>query len=389
MLPDKTLAVKSDQRRKEGFKAIKDRLTILFTVNKTGSHKLKPLCIGKSRAPRCFHHVNMKSLPFVYSNSKNAWMTSDIFYNWFKKEFVPSLRRHLRLLKLPEKAVLLLDNCPAHPPAETLATRDGKIKVAYLPKNTTSLIQPLDQGIVATFKKNYHRELVSKIIASNVTVTEYLKSLTIKEFFYMGASAWNAVSASTIEGCWMGGLSFAFTDENETDAEENTQDNNNDDDDNDDDDDDDDFLGFSNAEVSIVNNQQVGRFCRALSGDGIAVSADDVDVWLNYDEPAPTTAVLSEEEIIESVTSVQVESGLSDDSNEENDVPAEDINNSTTRLPTAAEAADSLRTALAWLETQNVSSVKLMQLQSLITFAKIAAQASKKQSKITDFVLKQ
>jgi hypothetical protein len=52
MLPDKTLAVKSDQRRKEGFKAIKDRLTILFTVNKTGSHKLKPLCIGKSRAPR-------------------------------------------------------------------------------------------------------------------------------------------------------------------------------------------------------------------------------------------------------------------------------------------------------------------------------------------------
>ncbi|KAF0985813.1 hypothetical protein HZS_3075, partial [Henneguya salminicola] len=109
----------------------------------------------------------------------------------------------------------------------------------------------------------------------------------------MGASEGNAVSASTMDGCWMRGLSFAFTDENKTDAEENTQDNNNDDD----------FLGFSNAEVSIVNNQQVSRFCQALSEDGIAVLADDVDVWLNYDEPAPITVVLSEEEIIESVTS--------------------------------------------------------------------------------------
>ena len=122
------------------------------------------------------------------------------------------------------------------------------------------------------------------------------------------------------------------------------------------------YMYYSNVEVSIVKNQQVGRFCQALFGDGIAVSADDVDVWLNYDEPAPTTAVLPEEKIIESVTSVQVKSGLSGDSNEENDVPVEDINNSTTLLPTAAEAAGALRTALAWLETQNVSSVKLMQL---------------------------
>ncbi|KAF0993349.1 hypothetical protein HZS_5765 [Henneguya salminicola] len=196
----------------------------------------------------------------------------------------------------------------------------------------------------------------------------------------MGASAWNAVSASTIEGCRMRGLSFAFIDENKTDAEENTQDNNNDGDD---------FLGFSNAEVFIVNNQKISRFYQALAGYGIAVSAEDMDVWLNYDKPAPTTAVLSEKEIIDSVTSVQVKSGLSDDSNDKKDAPAEDINNSKTRLLTAAEASDSLRTTLAWIETQNVSSVKLMQLQSPITFSKNAAQTSKKQIKITDFELKQ
>jgi len=72
MLPDKMLAVKSNEHRKEGFKAIKERLTLLFCVKKTGSHKLKPLCIGKSCQPRRFHHINLKSLPFVYVNSKNA-----------------------------------------------------------------------------------------------------------------------------------------------------------------------------------------------------------------------------------------------------------------------------------------------------------------------------
>ena len=188
MLPDKTLAVKTDDHRKEGFKAIKDRLTLLFTVNKTGSHKLKPLMIGKSRQPRCFHHVNMKALPIVYRNSKNAWMTSDIFSEWFKTEFVPAVRKHLRSMKLPEKAILLLDNCPAHPPADSLVSRDGQIRVAYLPKNTTSLIQPLDQGIIATFKKNYRRELISSIVADDAKpVTEFLKTLSLKDFVYLSA----------------------------------------------------------------------------------------------------------------------------------------------------------------------------------------------------------
>ncbi|KAG6931620.1 tigger transposable element derived 5 [Chelydra serpentina] len=78
MLPDKTLAVRTDERKKEGYKQAKDRLTLLFGVNVTGK-KFKPLCIGKSRMPRCFHHVNVNCLPFSYKNSKNSWMTSEIF----------------------------------------------------------------------------------------------------------------------------------------------------------------------------------------------------------------------------------------------------------------------------------------------------------------------
>ena len=209
MLPDKTLAFKKgDEHKKEGFKSVKERVTLLFAVNKTGCHKLKSLCIAKFCQPRCLHHINMKTLPFVYTNSNKAWMTSDLFKDWFFNHFVPKVRRHLRSLKLPETALLLLDNCPAHPPAETLKTRDGKIRVDYLPKNTTSLIQP---GHHRQFKKkHYRRELVSNMIVSEMPVTDYLKGLTLKDFIYTGATAWSKITPSTIEGSWMRGLSSAF-----------------------------------------------------------------------------------------------------------------------------------------------------------------------------------
>ena len=378
MLPDKTLAVKSDEHRKEGFKAIKDRLTLLFTVNKTGSHKLKPLCIGKSRAPRCFHHVNMKALPFIHANSKNAWMTSDIFEDWFHNSFVPEVRKHLRSLKLPEKAILLLDNCPAHPPADVLKTRDGRIKVAYLPKNTTSLIQPLDQGIIATFKKNYRRELVSKIISNEQqSVIEFLKGMSIKDFFYIGASAWNAVTPKTIEGCWMRGLGAAFTVPNlETRSETDSIDQINDSSD------DEEFHGFSAEEVMEVSERQVRRFQEALVNEGLDVALDDVNVWLNIDESAPTTTTLSDAEIVSAVTEISEPVESDNDEEDSSMAPAE------AKIPSAKEAAAALELALTWMETQQISSVKIMQVQNIITFARRAEQSSKKQSRVTDFFQK-
>ena len=193
MLPRKTLSVKKDPTKHEGAKEAKDRVTILLTVNKTGDHKLKPLCIGKFKNPRAFHHVNRDVLPCVYDYSKNAWMTSVIFENWFHSEFVPAVRRYLLGKNMEPKALLLLDNCPAHPPAENLISRCGKIKVSYLPKNTTSRIQPLDQGIIATLKCNYRHLLLSKLIDDDIIISECLKKVNVKEVIYHVGNAWDHV----------------------------------------------------------------------------------------------------------------------------------------------------------------------------------------------------
>ncbi|XP_039623930.1 jerky protein homolog-like [Polypterus senegalus] len=174
--PDRTLAMKKDKTSKEGYKQIKDRVTMLFCCKWTGYHKLTPLCIGKFGSPRCFHNISMSSLPLDYDHSKNA-----IFEKWFHQTFIPDVCRHLRSKGMEPQAYLLLESCPAHPPTETLKSRDGKIFIYYLPKNTTSKIQPLDQGIISVFKANYRWKMIKSMVEEDKSVPMFLKTVRIKE----------------------------------------------------------------------------------------------------------------------------------------------------------------------------------------------------------------
>ena len=284
MLPDKTLAQKSDDKKTLGFKQSKDRVTVLLCCNKTGNHKLMPLVIGKFGKPRCFHHININSLPAKYSFSKNAWMTTTIFEEWFHKEFVPSVRKHLRRNKKEGKAILLMDHCPAHPGIDSLTSTDKKIRAVFLPKNTTSKIQPLDQGIIAAFKRNYRRNLTVMMVDSRMTVSDYLRSLNLKEAIYLLGQAWNDVTKRSINGCWNKGLGDAFQDD-ESDS---------------------DFDGFApedviEAEKRMKENEDIDlRTAREVFG--LEISKKSLDQWTRVDDDAPTFEKLTDKEIIQQVT---------------------------------------------------------------------------------------
>ncbi|XP_064414835.1 jerky protein homolog-like [Latimeria chalumnae] len=338
MLPDTTLAAKNDEKKSEGFKQDKNRVTFLFTCNKTGNHKLTPLCIGKSRQPRCFHHTNMKSLPIKYKKSKKAWMTGDIFKDWFFKSFVPSVRCHLRSKRLPEKAVLLLDNCPAHPPAESLKTSDGNIKFFYLPKNTTSKIQPLDQGIIANFKKAYRKEPVKELVASDNSITDHLKKYSLKDMMYLANKSWKSITRSCIKNCWMKGLGDAFP---STEVNYIS------------DDDDEEFQGFSTDEVQ-----------------------NWLDSWSEMEEDLPVAETLTDEQII-----AQAQEPDSEAEEEPEAEPA-------TPIPTTSEAVTALTTSLAWLEAQDVDPIQTTQLRAMLQFAIMKQKNGMKQHKMTDFFKK-
>lgn len=84
ILPTKTYAIAAEKSA-AGRKVPKERISFMLTANADGSHKVKPLVIGKAKKPRCFKGFKN---PLPYANSKNAWMTRAIFREWFFDHFV-------------------------------------------------------------------------------------------------------------------------------------------------------------------------------------------------------------------------------------------------------------------------------------------------------------
>ena len=104
----------------------------------------------------------MELLPVHYCGQKNAWMTAQLFHEWFQHSLAPQVRAKLTALGLEQKAVLVLDNCPAHPDAQELVNEN--IVAKYLPPNVTSLIQPMDQGVLESLKRRYKKKLLHRLL---------------------------------------------------------------------------------------------------------------------------------------------------------------------------------------------------------------------------------
>ncbi|GFS50621.1 tigger transposable element-derived protein 1 [Trichonephila clavipes] len=148
-LPNRTYIAK-DEKTASGFKASKDRVTLLLCSNASGDRMSKSLLINKSRRPRALKGKNLKQLPVHWMANPKAWLTTAIFTEWFNNCFVPEVEAYMKEKSLYFKVLLIVDNAASHPQLE-----HPNVKLVFLQTNTTSLIQPLDQGIIATFKKYY------------------------------------------------------------------------------------------------------------------------------------------------------------------------------------------------------------------------------------------
>ena len=189
LLPEKTLAG-SYEKIAKNFKKPKDRINILATANASGDFRLPLLLIGKSKNPRALKNINLSALPVIYKNQKKAWMDSAIFKSWFFDHFIPSVSSNLRGKGYSRKAVLVLDNAPSHPQLDILQSPDGAFTCFFLPPNTTSIIQPMDQGVLENLKRRYKRALLQKLLLCLDDGTPQ-QGLNIKDCIYMCAKAWD------------------------------------------------------------------------------------------------------------------------------------------------------------------------------------------------------
>ncbi|CAL4247680.1 unnamed protein product, partial [Meganyctiphanes norvegica] len=139
--------------------------------------------------------------PVIYRASKNAWMTADLFTEWFHKYFVPKTKKFLLDQNLPPKAFLYVDNCTAHPENNTLIS--GDIVVKFLPPNTTSILQPMDQGILRQLKVIYKSRLMLDLVADDdKSIIQAWKDYNIRDAIFNIASAWDNIKPENHQKAW-------------------------------------------------------------------------------------------------------------------------------------------------------------------------------------------
>ena len=128
-------------------------MTLMLFCNMDGSEKVKPICIGKVKTPGsgCLKDFNMTvaDLPVDYYNSNKGWMTGWVFDQNLS-------RWNNKLVFQNRKILLFLDNAPSHIMKEDYTYTN--INVQFLPPNTTSTIQPLDQGISSLLSTCTYRQ---------------------------------------------------------------------------------------------------------------------------------------------------------------------------------------------------------------------------------------
>ncbi|XP_037827680.1 jerky protein homolog-like, partial [Lucilia sericata] len=244
------------------------------------------------------------------ANAK-AWVTQQIFLEWFKNNFVPEVREHFKKIGLKDdsKILLLLDNCPAHPDAKDFNAKNVIVK--YFPPNCTSLIQPMDQGAIWSFKCHYRKTIVQKLVTTSDR-EEFKKTFNIKKALWSIDNAWNAVTSAVLKNVW----NNLFCPENEDPELMETLQSNN---------------------VSQITN---------ITYD---FTTEDIETWLSCDENDSPFAVLSDEEILRMINS-------SDEPEQENRLEESDDDIIVSKI-TLKEAINAASTLLDFLESPGCSGI--------------------------------
>ena len=91
-----------------------------------------------------------------------------------------------------------VDNCAAHP-KDTSFRRN--VKVVRYPANCTSMLQPLDLGIIHSLKAYYRKHLVETSICLLELGKEVNKRINLLKAMHYIMAAWQQVSQQTIQNC--------------------------------------------------------------------------------------------------------------------------------------------------------------------------------------------
>ncbi|XP_015606874.2 jerky protein homolog-like, partial [Cephus cinctus] len=247
-------------------------------------------------------------------------MDSQLFCNWYKNDFTKNVKEWRKAQRKTGKVLLLLDNAPSHPSAEVLNTLDPDFELRFLLPNVTSLIQPMDQGVIETMKRLYRKQILGRLFLAEErteeSVVAFAKSLNLKHCCYMRANAWASLTEANLKNAWN-----KLWPASEEMPEEFEREN-------------------SNAEEGGVN--EFTELFNSIPGF-TDCNHEDAENWLNDDADDPGCQILTDDQIVSSV--------LHDENIDPEDNDS-DENTDASDKPSHGEAFEAFETAMEWYEKQ-------------------------------------
>ncbi|KAH8032995.1 hypothetical protein HPB51_004917 [Rhipicephalus microplus] len=96
---------------------------------------------------------NVLSLACQYRANQPAWMTRELFTEWL-------LTLDEKMRKESRHILMIVDNCSAR----IVNVRLTHVRLEFLLPNCTSILQPLDQGIIRSVKSHFWNRLVQRVV---------------------------------------------------------------------------------------------------------------------------------------------------------------------------------------------------------------------------------
>ena len=206
-------------------------------------------------------------------------------------------------------------------------------------------------------KQRHRKEFLNKFLLADDSTTTHSevsflgvwKSLTLKDAMYMVADAWNDITDANIRASWKkllgGDLPATSTDDTQTQSLE--------------------------RETPVPEMLQVLE-CLEKHTD---CDETDVEEWLQMDASDPGYTLLSDDEIVQTVTSPNTAETDNGDCDEPHDVQL---------IPSHAEACEMFQKCILWAEQQSeTTGAHMMSLQCLMDMSAQKRMSTLRQTKIT------
>lgn len=172
-----------------------DKISIILACNLAGTERKPPVIIGNSQA------LNSVNLPTPFQHHSESAVTLEFFSSWLKE-----WDRELHTKR--KKIVVLMSKMPHHPENPHIFN----INVTFFPPDTSTVLQPLQLGIMNVFKSLYRYQQLKYIMAKTQAsekiglcsvlnqnvLSAHSLSVSLLDAIFMVHKAWRHVSPETI-----------------------------------------------------------------------------------------------------------------------------------------------------------------------------------------------